>query len=153
MSSGACPVQRAERLSGRTRLSRRVGLARRQVGELLAVTPATVSAVAARGRTERRDLVLALGQAAETTLGADLIYISETHGSFVLVQYKTMRDRLDGRPVFRPTADRNVEKGDSLGYVPSTSRRSMLRPRGGAGFVDVHTHADNREPICASLRL
>jgi hypothetical protein len=46
----------------------------------------------------------------ETTLGADLIYINETTESLVLVQYKTMRDRLDDKPVFRPSSDANIEK-------------------------------------------
>jgi hypothetical protein len=63
-----------------------------------------------------------------------------------------MGDRLGGRPVsaqpLTATSRRN-----SLGCVPSTSRRSMLGPRGSASFVDVHTHADDREPICARLRL
>jgi hypothetical protein len=46
----------------------------------------------------------------ETTLGADLIYINETTESLVLVQYKTMRDRLDEKPVFRPGSDANLER-------------------------------------------
>ncbi len=46
----------------------------------------------------------------ETTLGADLIYINETTESLVLVQYKTMSDRLDDKPVFRPSSDANIAK-------------------------------------------
>jgi hypothetical protein len=46
----------------------------------------------------------------ETTLGADLIYINETTESLVLVQYKTMSDRLDDEPVFRPSSDANIAK-------------------------------------------
>jgi hypothetical protein len=46
----------------------------------------------------------------ETTLGADLIYINETTENLVLVQYKTMSDRLDHKPVFRPGSDANIDK-------------------------------------------
>jgi hypothetical protein len=46
----------------------------------------------------------------ETTLGADLIYINETTESLVVVQYKTMSDRLDDKPVFRPGSDANIAK-------------------------------------------
>ncbi len=46
----------------------------------------------------------------ETTLGADLIYINETTESLVLVQYKTMSDRLEDKPVFRPGSDANIAK-------------------------------------------
>jgi hypothetical protein len=49
-------------------------------------------------------------RALEATLGADLIYINETTGSFVLVQYKTMRDVLKEKPVFRPGGDANVQR-------------------------------------------
>jgi hypothetical protein len=46
----------------------------------------------------------------ESTLGADLIYINESTESIVLVQYKTMSDRLDQKPVFRPSSDANLAK-------------------------------------------
>lgn len=49
-------------------------------------------------------------RALESTLGADLIYINEKTSSFVLVQYKTMRDVLDEQPVFRPGSDANVQR-------------------------------------------
>jgi hypothetical protein len=60
--------------------------------------------------TTRLVIVNVNRRALESTVGADLIYINETTGSFVLVQYKTMRDVLDEQPVFRPGSDANVAR-------------------------------------------
>lgn len=60
---------------------------------------------------ERLAIVNVNRQPLEHTTGADLIYINETHPSFVLVQYKTMR-RQTGEPsefIYRPDAQLEAE--------------------------------------------
>jgi hypothetical protein len=53
--------------------------------------------------TERLTVINVNRQPLESTTGADLIYINEPMGSFVLVQYKTMRREGDpSRLVYRP---------------------------------------------------
>lgn len=60
---------------------------------------------------ERLTIVNVNRQPLERTTGADLIYINETHPSFVLVQYKAMRREGDERSelVYRPDAQLKEE--------------------------------------------
>lgn len=49
------------------------------------------------------DVIYANSNALEKTTGVDLIYYNEVYTSFVLVQYKLMKDRLkDGSVIYRP---------------------------------------------------
>jgi len=49
-------------------------------------------------------------QPLEETLGIDLIYYSHRFESFVLVQYKRMRERKNGTPLYRPGSDPNHDR-------------------------------------------
>jgi hypothetical protein len=49
-------------------------------------------------------------QALERTSGADLIYINETMGSFVMVQYKTMRKQSGAKRPYAYRPDQQLEK-------------------------------------------
>ncbi len=49
-------------------------------------------------------------QPLEQTLGVDLIYYSHRFDSFVLVQYKRMKESRNGTPVYRPNSDPDHDK-------------------------------------------
>jgi hypothetical protein len=48
-------------------------------------------------------------QPLEETLGVDLVYYNHLHGSFVLVQYKRMTSEGNGKSVYRPDGDKNLQ--------------------------------------------
>jgi len=79
----------------------------------------------------------------EQLTGADLIYHNETHGSFVLVQYKTMSREEDDdgktRLVYRPTSDANLaselERMRALAEVPGDGSAEQWRLNPGFCFI------------------
>ncbi|MFZ1989933.1 MAG: hypothetical protein WAW96_09195 [Alphaproteobacteria bacterium] len=77
--------------------------------------------------TTRLSVTIASDQPLEQQTGADLIYFNQTYGSFVMVQYKTMRQaKWQGADthLYRPNSDKNlpeeIKRMDALNAVLGT---------------------------------
>lgn len=68
-------------------------------------------------------------QPLEESLGVDLIYYSHRFESFVLVQYKRMRERKNGTPLYRPGSDPDHDKEIKRMRAAERAMRDLPRTR------------------------